>query len=139
MKQRLAQLLSVLFLVSVFSGMPAGASADRSVLLTFTGDCTLGSEEAKRVNDNSFDSVVGREGLSYPFEKVRFLFEADDLTVVNLEGVLSDSASPGGYAAHPVRRRDCLVPGANPVPPGKGRNPGCLLCGQQLPGTDVPE
>lgn len=93
MKQRLAQLLSVLFLVSVFSGMPAGASADRSVLLTFTGDCTLGSEEAKRVNDNSFDSVVGREGLSYPFEKVRFLFEADDLTVVNLEGVLSDSAS----------------------------------------------
>ena len=93
MKQRLAQLLSVLFLVSVLSGMPACVSADRSVLLTFTGDCTLGSEEVKRVNENSFDSVVGREGLSYPFEKVRFLLEADDLTVVNLEGVLSDSAA----------------------------------------------
>lgn len=93
MKQRLAQLLSVLFLVSVLSGMPACVSADRSVLLTFTGDCTLGSEEVKRVNENSFDSVVGREGLSYPFEKVRFLLEADDLTVINLEGVLSDSAA----------------------------------------------
>ena len=93
MKQRLAQLLSVLFLVSVFSGLPAGASADRSVILTFTGDCTLGSEEAKRAGGSSFDSVVGREGFSYPFEKVRFLFEADDLTIVNLEGVLSDSAS----------------------------------------------
>lgn len=93
MKQRLAQLLSVLFLVSVLSGMPACVSADRSVLLTFTGDCTLGSEEVKRVNENSFDSVVGREGLSYPFEKVRFLLESDDLTVVNLEGVLSDSAA----------------------------------------------
>ena len=58
-----------------------------------TGACTLGSEDAKRANENSFDSVIGREGLSYPFEKVRFLFESDDFTVVNLEGVLSDSSS----------------------------------------------
>ena len=93
MKHRLARLLSVLFLFSVLSGLPAGAFAGRSVLLTFTGDCTLGSEEAKRANENSFDSVIGREGLSYPFEKVRFLFESDDFTVVNLEGVLSDSSS----------------------------------------------
>lgn len=93
MKHRLARLLSVLFLFSVLSGLPAGAFAGRSVLLTFTGDCTLGSEEAKRANENSFDSVIGREGFSYPFEKVRFLFESDDFTVVNLEGVLSDSSS----------------------------------------------
>ena len=85
MKQRLAQLLSVLFLVSVFSGLPAGASADRSVILTFTGDCTLGSEEAKRANENSFDSVIRREGFSYPFENVRFLFEADDFTIVGID------------------------------------------------------
>ena len=50
--------------------LPAGASADRSVILTFTGDCTLGSEEAKRAGGSSFDSVVGREGFSYPFEKI---------------------------------------------------------------------
>ena len=93
MRHRLARILSVLFLFSVLSGLPAGAFADRSVVLTFTGDCTLGSEEAKWINDNSFDSVIGREGFSYPFEKVRFLFESDDCTVVNLEGVLSDSPS----------------------------------------------
>lgn len=67
--------------------------ADRSVTLTFAGDCTLGSEEAKRANDSSFDSVISREGFSYPFADFRFLFETDDWTIVNLEGVLSDSPS----------------------------------------------
>ena len=75
------------------SGLFSGAFADRSVTLTFAGDCTLGSEESKRPNENSFDSVISREGFSYPFEKVRSLFESDDCTVVNLEGVLSDSRS----------------------------------------------
>ena len=93
MRHRFAHVFSFLFLLSVLSGMSPDALADRSVILTFTGDCTLGSEEAKRINENSLDSVIGREGFSYPFEKVRFLFESDDCTVVNLEGVLSDSPS----------------------------------------------
>ncbi len=69
----------------------ATASADKSILLTFTGDCTIGSEESKRKEPDSFVSVVSREGYSYPFAKFRPLFEQDDCTVINLEGALTDS------------------------------------------------
>ncbi|MBR4081941.1 MAG: CapA family protein [Clostridia bacterium] len=67
------------------------ALADKSVKLTFTGDVTLGSEEAKRKQETSFVSVAEREGYAYFFSKVKFLFEQDDLTVVNLEDPLTDS------------------------------------------------
>lgn len=67
------------------------ALADKSIKLTFTGDVTLGSEEAKRKQETSFVSVATREGYDYFFSKVKFLFEQDDLTVVNLEGPLTDS------------------------------------------------
>ena len=49
-------------------------SGNKTITITFTGDVTLGSEEAYR--NRALD-----------------LFENDDLTVINLEGVISDSAS----------------------------------------------
>lgn len=58
---------------------------------TFAGDVTLGSEEYLREEDYSLVSFAEREGNEYFFENVRELFSMDDLTVVNLEGVLSDS------------------------------------------------
>lgn len=91
MRNRFVRFLTVLFLFSVLLSAYAGAQADRSVTLTFAGDCTLGSEESKRANENSFDAVISREGVTYPFANFRSLFESDDCTVVNLEGVLSDS------------------------------------------------
>ena len=81
------------FLLSLLLLLPAAVTADQSVTLTLAGDCTLGSEELTRGQENSFDSVVAREGLLYPFQNFRFLFDSDDCTIVNLEGVLSDSSS----------------------------------------------
>ncbi len=71
----------------------SSACAEVTLHLTFTGDCTLGSEEAKRKQETSFDSVIAREGYGWPFANMQQLFQNDDLTVVNLEGVLSDSKS----------------------------------------------
>ena len=56
------------------------------VTITFLGDCTLGGEEksrdfARRIEDN---------GIAYPFRNLIRLTGTDDLTVANLEGVLSD-------------------------------------------------
>lgn len=69
-----------------------GARAETTVRLTFAGDVTLGSEEAVREKGYSLDSFARVYGYDYFFEKVRDLFAQDDLTVVNLEGVLSDSS-----------------------------------------------
>ena len=71
--------------------LPVISLADTTLTLSFTGDVTLGSEEWVRPKENSFDSVAAREGYDYFFKNFTPLFSADDYTVVNLEGVLSDS------------------------------------------------
>ena len=65
---------------------------ETEITLTFAGDCTLGSDLGSRSGGRTFGGVVGREGMAYPFANLRALFESDDFTIVNLEGVLSDSA-----------------------------------------------
>jgi len=80
--------LPVLLLLILLLG---SARADKTILLTFTGDCTLGSEEKTREEPTSFDSVLAEKGTGWFFEYFRPMFEADDCTVINLEGVLSDS------------------------------------------------
>ena len=69
----------------------SSASAETTLHITFAGDCTLGSEEAMRNQASSFVSTITREGYDCPFANMQELFQNDDLTVVNLEGVLSDS------------------------------------------------
>lgn len=71
--------------------VPAAALADKTVTITFTGDVTLGSEERLRSREYSFDTMAANQGYAYFFEKVKDFFAEDDLTVINLEGVLSDS------------------------------------------------
>ena len=63
--------------------------------LTFVGDCTLGSAENGYYNTASFVGTVG-EDYDYPFDNVRRYFEEDDFTMVNLETVLADTATPEG-------------------------------------------
>ena len=69
----------------------SSALAETTLHITFAGDCTLGSEEAMRNQASSFVSTITREGYDWPFANMQELFQNDDLTVVNLEGVLSDS------------------------------------------------
>lgn len=82
-----AGLLLILLLSAATCGL-----AETTILMTFTGDCTLGSEENNRKKPDSFDSCMEKNGYDYCFANFREMFEQDDLTVVNLEGVLSDSS-----------------------------------------------
>ena len=69
------------------------AYADRVITLTFTGDCTIGSEELRRTQEDSLHAYAEKYGYDYFFANFRDLFEADDATIINLEGVFSDSAN----------------------------------------------
>ena len=61
-----------------------------TVRITFLGDCTLGSTEETRNAYRGFARTVERNGYGYPFRNLTALTASDDLTVANLEGVLSD-------------------------------------------------
>lgn len=85
---RFCALLLTLAIVLSFSA--AFADEGTSILITFTGDCTLGSDEWLKEQPASFDAFIQKNGYSYPFEKLLDIFENDDLTVINLENVFSD-------------------------------------------------
>jgi len=59
------------------------AEGGTSVVMTFTGDCTLGSEDRLASREDSFVGHVKRYGFEYPFAKMKDFFEEDDLTVIN--------------------------------------------------------
>ena len=61
-----------------------------TVRITFLGDCTLGGEEKSRNLYRGFVKTVERNGYTWPFRNLTALTAQDDLTVANLEGVLSD-------------------------------------------------
>ncbi|MBR1586069.1 MAG: CapA family protein [Clostridia bacterium] len=74
--------------------LPMEALAEnKQLVVTFVGDCTLGSEDRLRDTDTAFDSYLKNNGYTYFFEKVQSVIAHDDLTVANLEGVFSNSAS----------------------------------------------
>ena len=83
--------LTALLLCCIMLAGVGCAAAEKTVTVTFTGDCTLGSEESTRKDPYSFDSTAEKEGYDYFFANFREMFENDDLTVINFEGVLSDS------------------------------------------------
>ncbi len=87
------KLLSLLLICAMIFPVPAlsDAGAGKTLVFTFAGDCTIGSTELTRLNENSFDTAVIRNGFAYPFQHFRDFFGSDDCTVVNLEGVLTDS------------------------------------------------
>ena len=58
--------------------------------LTFTGDCTLGSDPGDFASQHSFIGTIG-EDYGFPFRNVQSIFENDDLTLINLESVLADT------------------------------------------------
>ncbi len=62
------------------------------VVITMTGDCVLGGEEKTRKNERSFDHVIAQKGMAWPFSGFTQLFSADDITLINLEGVLKDNS-----------------------------------------------
>ena len=83
--------LSRLLLLLLVLMLPCIALADTTITITFTGDITLGGEDRLREEETSFDSVYDREGPEYFLKNFADFFAEDDLTVVNLEGVLTDN------------------------------------------------
>ena len=82
---RLLPLLLVLLL------LPCMAAADTTITITFTGDVTLGGEDYLREDPASFASVYEANGPAYFLANFADFFAEDDLTIVNLEGVLTDN------------------------------------------------
>lgn len=68
------------------------AAAEETLTLTLAGDCTLGGTESANHQENGLTRTVLRKGFGYPFSGLLPLFSSDDLTLVNLEGVLSDDS-----------------------------------------------
>ena len=63
----------------------------RTYTMSFAGDCTIGSLiEWQGAEPGDFQSVVGTN-YAYPLSGVKHIFEADDLTMVNLEGTFTTS------------------------------------------------
>lgn len=66
---------------------------EEAITLTISaaGDCTLGTDEYFDDSTN-FTAVYNEQGYpGYFLEKVKHVFEADDLTIANLEGTLTTS------------------------------------------------
>lgn len=61
--------------------------------LTFVGDCTLGTVAAGWNNPVSFVQTVG-DNYDYPLANVKYYFENDDFTLINLEGPLTEGGTP---------------------------------------------
>ena len=60
------------------------------IRMTFLGDCTLGGESPSRYKNIDFARRIEDNGPEFPFRELVRLTAEDDLTVANLEGVLSD-------------------------------------------------
>lgn len=62
----------------------------KTLTITATGDCTLGKTQEQSY-DGSFYAYYDSYGPDYFFDNVRSVFEQDDMTIVNLECVLTTS------------------------------------------------
>ena len=67
-----------------------GESAE--ILLSFTGDCILGTDEYFAW-DTGLPAYYDLYGPEYFLKNVRSIFEEDDLTIVNMEGTLTEETT----------------------------------------------
>lgn len=61
-----------------------------SLTISVVGDCTLGTDETFYY-DTSLNAYYDSNGKDYFFQNVKSIFSADDLTIANFEGTLTDS------------------------------------------------
>ncbi|MDO5336233.1 MAG: CapA family protein [Eubacteriales bacterium] len=59
------------------------------ITMNFTGDCILGTDEYFAW-DTGFNAYYEANGPEYFFRNVKSIFEKDDLTIVNMEGTLTE-------------------------------------------------
>lgn len=69
---------------------PTPTMAPVSLAVSVVGDCTLGTDENFDY-DTSLNAYYENYGADYFFSNVKSIFSADDLTIANFEGTLTDS------------------------------------------------
>ncbi len=92
MKKLKAFCLMLLLLLCVSS-----IALGETFTFSLVGDCTVGDQWIYHGYGSSFTYKISQAGLDYPFSLVADLFAADDLTIANCEGVLTDR-QPGSNA-----------------------------------------
>lgn len=70
-----------------------GVMKEDEVVMSFTGDCTLGTwpEASSKTNFTAVFDAAGSP--TYPFDRVRSIFENDDYTYINLETTLTKATT----------------------------------------------
>ena len=75
------------------SGQEKMHSPDGKALVTFLGDCSIGDALQSVTKSGSYHSTVDKEGYAWPFSMVQKYLGTDDMTVANLEVVVSSRTS----------------------------------------------
>ena len=70
-------------------------SKEVQITVSLMGDCTLGTDE-NFAYDTSLNAYFLYQGADYFFENVRSILEADDLSIINMEGHLTESTARNG-------------------------------------------
>ena len=65
-------------------------SAPVTLTLSVVGDCTLGTDETFDYS-TSLNAYYENNGAAYFLQNVKSIFAADDLTIANFEGTLTES------------------------------------------------
>ena len=79
----------VLCLLMLFASLAAAEEAE-TLTLSFLGDCSIGDAIQYRDYAVCYHATIREQGFAWPFSLVRDVLEADDLTIANLEVVLTN-------------------------------------------------
>ncbi len=77
-------------LISGYGPHEAPDKEEKSVVISLAGDCSLGNLSIHGYA-GTFREMYDSQGPGYFFKNVKPIFEADDMTLVNFEGVLTNS------------------------------------------------
>lgn len=96
--------LIILLSFSVFAENVGDGSV--TILITAVGDCTLGGVANHTASSEAlFAKIADKNGCEYFLQNVRYLFDYDDFTIINLEGPLTTAKEYEGEANFYFRGR----------------------------------
>lgn len=93
----------LMILVALLLMIPAGmamAEDGETIVISFLGDCSIGDAIKYRDYAISYHATIREQGPQWPFSLVEDVLKADDLTVANLEVVLTTHTKTRQNKAH---------------------------------------
>jgi Putative enzyme of poly-gamma-glutamate biosynthesis (capsule formation) len=95
MKRFLCILLVCLVVAPYALGESKTEGVAESVVVTVGGDSVLGTRKTYETGPDTFETYIAEHGYTWPYRNFQEMFEKDDFTYVNLEGVFQDDET--GY------------------------------------------